>query len=333
MARRIPGAVIWLTLIAALAAGCAGPKDALQKYLDALNQGDYVQAYGYISSQDKEVKDFQKFMSESSSQRAALILALADKVSYRIISVQKSKGQAELVVEMVNPDYAAVSDAIFGPDYSSPEKAGKEKIERMIAQTYGKQQLPMVKATRSFTLLKEDGGWKVFLNWEKESRVDGLIAQAQELERAGNLQPARDKYAEALQADNGNALAQAKVKELEERMSSVQEDLAYASNIVFGEVRVEPAVVGGMGVFAEIKNKGGRSLKMVELVITFLGKKKQPLAEQVFRPIEAVPGVTKGENSPLLPGQARQFGLRVENPPPGWTKKVSIRVNNLEFAE
>jgi hypothetical protein len=331
MARENRGAWLWIALIAICQAGCASPKDALKQYLDALNQGDYVQAFGLISSKDKQVKDFQAYMSESSSQRSALRLALASKVSYSIKSAQKKGDQATVSVDLNTPDFDAVYAEIFGSNLGGA-KADRKAINRLLAETYKKTKMPMLKTNQAFTLYKEEDGWKVFLDWEKEKKVEDIIAQGEQLEKDGDWQAAKDKFEEALKLDSSNGLAGLKVKEIDAKVVAYQSNMEYAPNIAFGNIKVEKAF-GGTAVILDIKNNGGRALKMVEVIVSFLDKEGQPISQKFLKPIDAQPGVTQGEDAPLGPGQKRAFGMRMDAPPAGWSGKVDIKVNNLEFAE
>ena len=331
MAGKNRGAWLAVALTVMLAAGCATPKDALKQYLDALDQGDYVKAFSLISSKDKEVKDFQAYMSESSSQRSALKLALASKISYSIKSSQKKGDEAEVLVDLNTPDFDAVYGQIFG-DNPGETKADRKEINRLLAETYKNSKMPMVKVNKTFTLYKEEDGWKVFLDWEKEKKVQDAVAQGEQLEKDGDWQAAKDKYQEALKLNGENAEAAEKIKEIDAKISAYQSNMEYAANISFGNIKTESAF-GGTAVFVDIKNNGDRPLKMVEVIVSFLDRGGQPITQKFLKPINAAAGVTQGADAPLGPGQKRAFGMRMEAPPAGWSGKMDLKVNNLEFAE
>jgi len=38
-----------------------------------------------------------------------------------------------------------------------------------------------------------------------------------------------------------------------------------------------------------------------------------------------------GDNEPLKPGYSRQFGVKMDDVPSEWTKKVDVKVTQVEF--
>jgi len=324
--------MVLVAVLFSIMAGCSGPEDALTKYLDALSQGDYVAAYQLVCSQDKSAKNFQSYMRESSGERSALRLALATRTSYKIKSVKKEGGQAVVTVAVTAPDFDAVYYEVFGPEYSGAEKISRNKIEKMIAETYQGRELPIKSFAQDYTLFKEDDGWKVFLDWGKGKQIEEMIAEAREFQARNELQAGRDKYAEILELSPENAVAPAKIAELDQKLARQAERLAYAQSLSFSNVSVEQTRVG-LGLFVDIKNNGGRELKMVEVTITFLDREGRALAEKIFRPVDFKENLRIPDNVTLPSGKSKRFGVRVDDAPEGWSQKVQITIRDLEFAE
>lgn len=105
---------------------------------------------------------------------------------------------------------------------------------------------------------------------------------------------------------------------------------AYLDKVLVSEVSVGKSILDEAGVFGEVKNSGDRTLKEVEITIYCLGSDGKPVFEKTYRPV-LVSGLTLGDNQPLKPGYSRQFGVRMQDAPSDWTKKVEVRVTNIEF--
>jgi len=109
------------------------------------------------------------------------------------------------------------------------------------------------------------------------------------------------------------------------------EQLAYLSKIVVSKVSVGKSELGGTGVWGEVKNSGDRTLKKVEITIYCLGPDGKPVFEKTYTPV-LVSAMSFGDsNQPLKPGYSRQFGVKMDDAPSEWTKKVDVKVTSVEF--
>lgn len=326
-----------LNLLAAASAllviSCGGPKEALSSYLDARNSGDYIKEWDYISASDKSVKDVQKFLVESVSGQKPLARAMALKTSHAVKSMKVEKVQAKAQVEMVAPDLEAVTRDVFGGNAAAADSQTMDQAAAMVKEAYKDKKLPMISRTEIYWLVKEQDGWKVWLNWKQEKQIEDLKALALELERAKDFTGAQSKYYEILQIAPDNKEATARIAELEQKMAGLTETQSYAGNVQVLSTSVEPTVGGAMAVFAEIKNQGDRTLGMVEIIISFLDEKENVIEEKSFRPVSVSKGSSGEGSKPFKPGQAMRFGVRADNLPPEWNKKVTIRISDLKFAD
>lgn len=62
-----------------------GPNEILNSYLDASLKGRYEEAYSYVSSEDKSIKDLQSYLKENSKEDNPFAQAIVSKVSYKIL--------------------------------------------------------------------------------------------------------------------------------------------------------------------------------------------------------------------------------------------------------
>jgi len=316
-----------------LVMACEDPKTALSKFLDATISGDFVTIWDYASSNDKSSKDVQKFLVQSVYDRNPLVQAMSEKMSYKIMSVKADKTQAVAQVQTVSPDLAAIAKDVFGGDASNSWDKSVAQVKSMVNGAYSGKKLPMAVKTESYQMYKEQEGWKVYLNWKKDKQIEDLKAQARELERAKEYTAAQGKYQEVLVIDPNNQEAAAKIAELDQKLAGYGEAQAYIMKVIVLSSSVEPIYGGSMAVFAVIKNTGDRTLKMLEIVISFLDAQKNTVSEKSFRPVAVGMSASADENKPLKPGETRKFGVRADDLPAEWDKTVSIRISDLQFAQ
>ena len=116
-----------------------------------------------------------------------------------------------------------------------------------------------------------------------------------------------------------------------EPSQATSEQSAYLSKILVSKVSVGKDVLGRMGIFGEVKNSGDHTLKKVEITIYCLGPDGKPVFEKTYTPV-LVSAMSFGDsNQPLKPGYSRQFGVKMDDAPSEWTKKVDVKVTQVEF--
>jgi hypothetical protein len=106
---------------------------------------------------------------------------------------------------------------------------------------------------------------------------------------------------------------------------------AYLPNVLVRNVTVGKSVLEETGVFGEVKNAGTRTLKSVQITIYCLGADGKPVFEKTYSPVRVSEYSIGDANSPLKPGYSRQFGVKLEDAPSDWNKKVDVKVTAVEF--
>jgi hypothetical protein len=106
---------------------------------------------------------------------------------------------------------------------------------------------------------------------------------------------------------------------------------AYLSHVTVSGVRVARSVLGQTGVFGEIKNTGDRMLKEVEITIYCLGRDGKPVFEKTYYPVLVTDMSFGDERKPLKPGYSRTFGVKMDDAPSEWTRKVDVKVTSVKF--
>ena len=160
------------TILVITACGMFGsnPKDVLSAYLNAILSLEYEEGYKYISNKDKEIKQLKEFLSEYEQEDNPIAKALNNKCSYKIKGVIVNGNQAIANVELIIPDVISILGDFMGA--TSASALGDEKddneIAKVLAEKYKNKDLPMTTIPETYKLIKEEDGWKIFLDWEAE---------------------------------------------------------------------------------------------------------------------------------------------------------------------
>lgn len=106
---------------------------------------------------------------------------------------------------------------------------------------------------------------------------------------------------------------------------------AYLDRVTVSGVHVARSVLDQTGVFGEVKNTGDRTLKEVEITIYCLGRDGKPIFEKTYHPVLVTDMAFGDEAKPLKPGYSRTFGVKMDDAPSEWTKKVDVKVTSVEL--
>ena len=109
------------------------------------------------------------------------------------------------------------------------------------------------------------------------------------------------------------------------------EEAAYLGKVIVRNVTVGKSVLDEPGAFGEVKNTGDRILKRVEITVLCLGPDGKAVFEKTYDPVWVTDSGYGDRNQPLKPGYSRQFGVKLDDAPSEWSKKVDIKVSKVEF--
>lgn len=108
-----------------------------------------------------------------------------------------------------------------------------------------------------------------------------------------------------------------------------QEESAYRDQVLVKNAKVAEGDTG-LAVFGEIKNNGNRVLKEVDITVYCLDKDAKPIFEKIYYPV--LDSSFGGDERPVLkPGYSRHFGVKMNDAPSDWAKKVNIKVTEIHF--
>ncbi len=156
--------------------GCVrepGPEEVALQYGRALYASDLVEAYRFISSEDRRVKDQSTFRRER-GEAGGFALDVARQLASFI--------EATPFERTVRGKQATVRFKIRLPNANAPEIVGlvgewderhlnalprteQEKIPRELDRLHQVGGIPMLDGEETFELVQEASGWRVALNW------------------------------------------------------------------------------------------------------------------------------------------------------------------------
>jgi ribosome-binding factor A len=334
LASRFAGAII--IMVVALTAGCnfgPGPKEVLSKYLESYLHGSYDKAYELLSSKDKAVKSQQEFSGDI-KEIGGLMKGLSSKVSYNVKDVKVTGDKALANVDVTMPDMSGAMGELLGVAMQSAFGGGKpddKAMEKLIAEKLKDKNLPTTTRTEQYDLVKDKDGWRVYMGWENQKKIQALKAEAEKLEKQKKFAEAKAKYVEVQGLSSRDETAPKKIKELEEKAARYKEIQAYFQNIEVRNIHTGRGVLGDMGVFGEVKNKGDKTLKRVEITTYCLDKDGKVVFEKNYTPVLISEYNFMGDNQPLKPNYTRQFGCKLSDAPSDWSGKVRVAVTDVEF--
>jgi len=321
----------------------SNPDEVLTQYLNALDKGNYREAYECIAVKDKAIKTAADYARENAGTSAALLVeAFRDKWLFTVGEISINADTATIAVVRTMPDVRAILNSIAG-DASSAGFSEKDLLKLSAKEIRSKLQgkeIPVMTTQETYTMIREAENWKIYFDWKKQieekskqDKIDALLAEANQLKKINNLLGAVDKYNQVLALDNDLPQAQAEKAEAEKEMQMLQEKQKYFKNIELQNIRIEKQKTRRSDAIKEsivgtIINQGDRTLGRVKIAVYFLDQD----GKEIDYPALATEFFFRDENQPLTPMSKREFGFTIEGySPPSWAGRVTVRITDLEF--
>ena len=150
---------------------------AVKAYLQATRARDFDTAYGYVSSADRRVRDKNTYLrSQESLKGFALDLAKSLAAHMEVWLIQQKSGlpTTQLEIGYRAPTADEISSRLFDWD---PGKLNGLSPTRQAALLEAlsilkrSKTLITIEGRETFELLREEEGWKIFLDWRSQHRV------------------------------------------------------------------------------------------------------------------------------------------------------------------
>lgn len=350
--KSITNSILLLMTFSFLVFSCSNgssPSNVLNQYLDETFKLEYESAYSKLSNEDKSIKSLQEYLGENDKgEFGFLAKTIADKSSFKIIEIEKDKNKAKAIVELTIPDGEKIAGELMVSLFSKmfSDDLDEEEMASKMEEKYKDEEIPMTTKTDTMNLVKDEDGWKVFLNWkaeklkkEKEEKIEKLLSEAEELRKEKKLHGALDKYEQVLELDSKMVDAIEGKEETNGEIELFKEKQDYIKNVQLYDLQAkyyENMFSGNVpGVRFKLKNNGDRTLKEVEVTVYFKDKNGATISEEDYHPV-LVSEYSFSDSKPLKPNYVWSMGkykyYSAESVPSEWKEgAVTAKITNLEF--
>ena len=151
--------------------GKEAPDQVLTKYLKSLYSNNLKKTYSYLSKADKSTISRIEFIKQNSlddSFAQEIAKTVSSLRKYKVNETVINKESASVNITVTSPDMSKVMGEIFGPFHGPKRMENPQEAARFMLKQYLKKgNVPMVEERGTFTLVNEEGRWKVLLNLAK----------------------------------------------------------------------------------------------------------------------------------------------------------------------
>ena len=151
--------------------GKEAPDQVLTKYLKSLYSNNLKKTYSYLSKADKSTISRIEFIKQNSlddSFAQEIAKTVSSLRKYKVNETVINKESASVNITVTSPDMSKVMGEIFGPFHGPKSMENPQEAARFMLKQYLKKgNVPMVEERGTFTLVNEEGRWKVLLNLAK----------------------------------------------------------------------------------------------------------------------------------------------------------------------
>jgi len=175
------------------------PGEVVLGFNKHLEKGDFKKAYKLISKRDKEYADLEYFKTR--------FLVPSQTLSNSKYFIKKTKIDDEKAVITLNikgPNWSeAFLDALFKDNGDSKsEDIIKRSIEIMKSSDVKQADLDI-----HFNMVKENGIWKILLDFKKEDEIRNKLLKAVEFIKVNDFKSAEENINSVLAIDSSNIIA------------------------------------------------------------------------------------------------------------------------------
>jgi hypothetical protein len=153
------------------------PLEAARSYLKAIHARDYREAYGFLSSADRLVLDQESYLQgQTALQGFAIQLAkqLAADMQIKSVEHEIRDNRARLTLDYKIPAADELSSLLYNWDQdklNSLSQAEQRRISDLLEKMKQGRNMITTEGRETFALVKENGRWKIFLDWASGTKV------------------------------------------------------------------------------------------------------------------------------------------------------------------
>lgn len=195
------------------------PTQVIHAYLRATYARDFVEAYRFIASDDRKVRDLNRYVQQRGSFNGFTLEVarkLSDSVQISVIKRTEKPNRAEIAIRYKVPDPKALAPLLLNWDafrLNSLLANERSRILDALEQRTRDSAIEMREGSENFELVKEGDEWRIFLNWAAGIKIPLRldVSQAAELsvqlsKNEANVQPG-DLFDIGLRIKNQSAKA------------------------------------------------------------------------------------------------------------------------------
>ena len=145
--------------------------DVVRAYLRASYARDFVAAYRFISNEDRQLRDLDRYVRQRGAFSGFVLEAakkLSESVETEVLGHKTDANRLQLRVRYRVPDSKAVASVLLNWDPHRLNSLTSAERAQLLATLHRRQQERSLKMTGGeglFDLIKEDNQWRIFLNW------------------------------------------------------------------------------------------------------------------------------------------------------------------------
>ena len=164
-------------LVAERRSAAAGPVETLLDYLRAAYARDFRQAYHLISSEDRQLKDEKTYVRERGTFDGFTLEVgnkLAGWIQATPIEEKTIEERAHIKLKLKLPDANKLSGPLLDWDeerLNTLSTKEQKTLLQKLDQWSMEGRIPVIEGEQDFDLVKESGGWRLFLNWAAGIRL------------------------------------------------------------------------------------------------------------------------------------------------------------------
>jgi hypothetical protein len=145
------------------------PVDVAKAFYKASYAREVRAAYAHVSAADRRVRDQAAYVSDQESFSGfALELAkrFADQIEFQVVEREISAERARLTLDYKMPAADELSALLFNWDQNKLRALPRAERRRITAAVIKSGENPIsIEGRETFNLVKENGRWKIFLDW------------------------------------------------------------------------------------------------------------------------------------------------------------------------
>jgi hypothetical protein len=149
----------------------------VRSYLRATYARDFVAAYRFISAEDRNVRDMNRYVQQRGPYSGFILDAarkLGEFIEVEILNAQESPRGVRVAIKYRVPDPQKIAPLLLDWDarrLNSLPATGRRQIIDALDKRQHEGSLAMSEGQEIFELIREANEWRVFLNWQAGVKI------------------------------------------------------------------------------------------------------------------------------------------------------------------